>query len=272
MVVCGLFIRHQEPLKECIFFLSRYDTQDGLFDVSWSEIHQNQLVTSSGDGTIQLWDVTLPDFPVQKWKEHSKEVFSVSWNLITKDVFLSSSWDLSIKLWSPERRQSIQTWQEHTGCVYTASFSPHAPELFASASGDHTVKVWDIRTPGSIQTVHAHGNEVLTLDWNKYRQHHIVTGSVDTTVRLFDLRMSQAPIEELRGHEFAVRRVKCSPHDGNIVASVSYDMTVRLWDLQARRQIFRNDEHSEFVTGIDFSLFIPGRIATCGWDEKVLII
>lgn len=37
----------------------RYDTQDGLYDIAWSEIHENQLVTSSGDGSIKLWDVML---------------------------------------------------------------------------------------------------------------------------------------------------------------------------------------------------------------------
>lgn len=36
-----------------------YATQDGLYDVAWSEIHENQLATASGDGSIRLWDVTL---------------------------------------------------------------------------------------------------------------------------------------------------------------------------------------------------------------------
>lgn len=39
--------------------LCRYDTQDGLYDVAWSESHENQLVTASGDGSIKLWDVML---------------------------------------------------------------------------------------------------------------------------------------------------------------------------------------------------------------------
>lgn len=39
--------------------MDRYDTQDGLYDVAWSEIHENQIVTASGDGTLRLWDVTL---------------------------------------------------------------------------------------------------------------------------------------------------------------------------------------------------------------------
>ena len=44
-----------------------HPTQDGLYDVAWSEIHENQLVTASGDGSIRLRDVTLnvcPSFPL----------------------------------------------------------------------------------------------------------------------------------------------------------------------------------------------------------------
>jgi WD40 repeat protein len=36
-----------------------FETQDGLFDVAWSEIHENQIITASGDGSIKLWDITL---------------------------------------------------------------------------------------------------------------------------------------------------------------------------------------------------------------------
>lgn len=36
-----------------------YETQDGLYDVAWSEVHENQLATGSGDGSIRLWDIML---------------------------------------------------------------------------------------------------------------------------------------------------------------------------------------------------------------------
>lgn len=36
-----------------------FETQDALFDLAWSEIHENQVVTAGGDGTIRLWDITL---------------------------------------------------------------------------------------------------------------------------------------------------------------------------------------------------------------------
>ena len=36
-----------------------FPTQDGLYDVAWSEVHENQIVSASGDGSLRLWDVTL---------------------------------------------------------------------------------------------------------------------------------------------------------------------------------------------------------------------
>lgn len=52
------------PLERCrggADELLRYsfDTQDGLYDLAWSEVHENQLATASGDGSVKLWDVVL---------------------------------------------------------------------------------------------------------------------------------------------------------------------------------------------------------------------
>jgi len=76
----------------------RFDTQDSLYDLAWSESHENQVVVACGDGSIKLFDIGVDQFPVQSWQEHNREVFSVHWNLITKDTFCSSSWDGTIKV------------------------------------------------------------------------------------------------------------------------------------------------------------------------------
>ena len=87
------------PSKErFIHTKGRFDTQDALYDVSWSEIHENQLVVATGDGSLKLFDVGIDQFPVQSWHEHKREVFAVHWNLVAKDTFCSSSWDGCIKI------------------------------------------------------------------------------------------------------------------------------------------------------------------------------
>ena len=76
----------------------RFDTNDALYDLAWSEINENQLAVACGDGSIKLFDMGVNDFPVMNFHEHKREAFSVSWNPITKDTFLSSSWDGTVKL------------------------------------------------------------------------------------------------------------------------------------------------------------------------------
>ncbi|KAJ3358722.1 peroxisomal targeting signal 2 receptor [Kappamyces sp. JEL0680] len=250
-----------------------FDTQDGIFDLAWSEIHEAQLATGGGDGSVKIFDITLPDFPLRSFHEHSKEVYSVDWNLVEKSLFLSSSWDLTCKLWNPEANKSLGTWGgEHSNCIYQAAWNPRSAFVFATASGDSTCKIWDTRQPRSTTTLKAHSNEVLSLDWNKYHPDQLVTGSVDTSIKSWDLRNIHLPLVELRGHGYAVRRVKASPHDGNLVGSASYDMTVRIWNLALGQQVFVYDGHSEFCLGLDFNLFKRGQLATCAWDESMRIL
>ncbi|KAM0749288.1 WD40 repeat-like protein [Meredithblackwellia eburnea MCA 4105] len=233
-----------------------FDTQDGLYDLAWSEVHENQLVTASGDGSVKLWDIMLNDFPIRKWHEHAREVFSIDWSNVQKELFCTGSWDCSVKIWTPDRTTSIGTIPAHTACVYSALFSPSQPATIATCSSDGFLKVWDTRTairpagPGQLAqpsiALAAHSTEVLSLDWNKYQPHLIATGSVDRTIRVHDLRMctsspqgaSPAPtmqpnatVASLLGHEYAVRKVAWSPHSADIIASASYDMTARVWGI-----------------------------------------
>ena len=91
----------------------------------------------------------------------------------------------------------------------------------------------EIRQPASTLTIRAHEFEVLSCDWNKYEDFTLVTGSVDKTMRVWDIRQPSVPVRIMPGHNYAVRKVICSPHAGNLVASCSYDMTVCFWDIKA---------------------------------------
>ena len=140
--------------------------------MAWSEMNDNQLVSTCGDGSVKLWDLQSPGFPLMSWEEHTQEVYAVDWNLITKDTIATGSWDDTIKLWSPESPTSIGTvrcclahaprsahwadflpaavlraclffcqFAEHQNCIYSVCWSPYQPTMLASCAGDRTVKV-----------------------------------------------------------------------------------------------------------------------------------
>lgn len=330
-----LFILNIEPDGNISNQVS-WETQDGLFDVSWSEVHENQVTVASGDGSIKIFDLTVPNFPVMNFKEHAREVFAVNWNLVDKVNFVTSSWDGTIKVWSPTRQESLLTLNpqvdfttktspvaqtakppishqpQHQGggqvdtaqCIYNATFSPHSPSTLISCNGLSHIQVWDIRSPRPLQLDYiGHGGlEALSCDWNKYKSTIVATAGTDRSVRIWDLRMIQkidqpnshspmpayhtrgpTPLNELLGHEFAVRKVLWSPHNGQELISTSYDMTSRVWtDQSNERARFLNsgkggckgvmNRHREFVIGCDYSLWgEPGWAATTGWDEMVYI-
>ena len=131
----------------------------------------------------------------------------------------------------------------------------------------------------------------------------IATGGVDRVVRVFDLRSAGTTtvaglpntglgaglgganvVSELRGHEYAIRKVAWSPHWAGVLMSGGYDMSVRIWEdgleqnpgaggmggMGRLKGVF--DKHTEFVAGLDWCLFGgEGWAASTGWDEAVWV-
>ena len=214
-----------------------------------------------------------------------------------KDSFVSGSWDKQIKLWSPQSNLSLSTFNlEHTGCIYSTVWSPSRPDTFVSCSGDSTLKTWDARmtTHSTLTIPNAHqGSEILSVDWNKYKQDIIVSVGVDRTIRIWDLKFPSEPLQIIpNAHDYAIRRVKYSPHSADLIATASYDMTWKLWNLfsvaatpftgiaspakpsppqilKGFQPAFVYNKHSEFVIGLDFSLFEAGKIISCSWDRQI---
>ncbi|QPG77086.1 hypothetical protein FOA43_004485 [Brettanomyces nanus] len=232
-----------------------FDTQDGLFDVTWSELHENHVLTSSGDGSVSLFDTTLSKFPIAKFQEHSREVFSVCWNLVDKTLFCSSSWDGTVKVWNPSRGQSLMTLTSakdlsttaeklesgtlsgsgrvplstkpttgnpNNDCVYQATFSPHNASMILSVNSASHCQLWDIRQPNplTLDFISHNGLETLACDYNKYRSSVIATASVDKSIKIWDLRM----IPNIN-HQFLPLGNKIGPSPLNKL--VGHDFAVR---------------------------------------------
>lgn len=262
-----------DPVSGEFIEVCRFHTQDGLYDCAWSEGHENVIVSACGDGSVKVWDVAAGPRanPLRSLHEHAHEVYATSWNLAgARDTFLTASWDDTIKLWSIDRGESLRTFAEHGYCVYAAEWSPHHADVFASASGDCLLKIWDLRQPHATLSVPVHDYEALCCDWNKWNDCVVATGSVDKSVRLWDIRNPSRELQTLVGHDYAVRRVKCSPHAENIVYTCSYDMTVGMWDWKSPTPLLKRwAHHTEFAVGLDTSCLIEGLIASCGWDEMM---
>jgi hypothetical protein len=88
--------------------------------------------------------------------------------------------------------------------------------------------------------------------------------------QVWDIRMPQRELAALFGHGYAVRRVLFSPHAETVLASCSYDMTVRLWDFAVPEdaQLRVWDHHTEFAVGNGYVLLYLDSVRVWGCDYR----
>ena len=58
-----LFILDCDPMSSQIMPVAMFESQDGQYDVAWSETNDNQLVSTCGDGSVKLWDLQVRAHP-----------------------------------------------------------------------------------------------------------------------------------------------------------------------------------------------------------------
>ena len=256
--------------------LQYFDFRDGIFDVAWSEIDRNSLAVGGGDGKV--YRVTLGDVkaPVVSLYGHNKEISSLDWCPLRQDKFLSTSWDSTIRV---SCSNNVNVIRGHAGVVNEARWSPRHANLLMSVSADRTARLWDDRHSSAAASAVISPDEslmvqdFLTVDWNKYEEWNVVTGS-PSDLLFWDIRsLARGPVNRIPlAHRRAIKRVRFSPWQGNKLASVGFDMSLRLWDLTAlnpRGLAF--DRYTEFVTGLDWSNFDRNKLFTCSWDETVVL-
>jgi WD40 repeat protein len=199
----------------------------GTAQYEWSVPAHVLSAASCSDNTLK-W---TPDRPhsIHSLAAHPSCIYQASFSPHTPSVFASCSTDGTLKIFD------------------LRSPSPSIPGPVHIPKNSYAPPPLPLAQPAL--TVPAHGPEVLSLDWNKYRPWVLATAGVDKLVKVWDCRMVKIPPPgtpatpevaiptqvganceaELRGHEFAVRKVQWSPHRADILATASYDMTCRVY-------------------------------------------
>ncbi len=247
----------------------RFNTNDGVFDIAWSEQNENHLITGCGDGSLKLWDLNQ-QLPLISLKHHQGEIFGVAWNSNDTNIVASGSMDSSVAIYDMAKASPIISLRDHKKVVYSVVFHPTMPSVVASTSADQTVKLWDIKSGKVIKTIGNHNAEIMNMDFNKY-ENVIAAAGADGSILIYDLKGGDMPVSVLNGHQLTVRKTMFSPFFAGILASVSYDMNVIIWDVKKQTPVNMFKHHREFVYGLDFSMFDNKKMATTGWDRALYV-
>ena len=199
---------------------------------------------------------------VRALEGHSKTVRSVAFSHDGTQLATGSS-DTTIRIWNVSTWACESLLTGHSDWVRSVAFCPDGLRL-ATASDDKTIRIYEAFSGRHLHTFEGHGHFVYSIAFS-HDGCQLVSGSADNEVKLWDMGSltqkwlrcwnlsSMTHQRTLKGHSRSVSCVAFHPDpDYSIVASGSYDNTVRLWSSSSGDQ-YLELAHDASVWSICFS-------------------
>ncbi|KAG7227130.1 hypothetical protein INR49_013928 [Caranx melampygus] len=258
------------------------------------------LATGSYDGFARIW--TKDGNLASTLGQHKGPIFALKWNK-KGNFILSAGVDKTTIIWDAhtgEAKQQFPFHSEHQipavlswpACISNCSNSPKlclclptAPALdvdwqsnntFASCSTDMCIHVCKLGQDRPVKTFQGHTNEVNAIKWDPTGS-LLASCSDDMTLKIWSMKQDSC-VHDLQAHSKEIYTIKWSPtgpgtnnpNANLMLASASFDSTVRLWDVERGVCIHTLTRHQEPVYSVAFSP--DGRHLASGSFDKCVHI
>ncbi|XP_022963296.1 WD40 repeat-containing protein HOS15-like isoform X2 [Cucurbita moschata] len=212
------------------------------------------LATGSYDGQARIWNTngelrsTL--------SKHKGPIFSLKWNK-KGDYLLTGSCDKTAIVWDVKAEEWKQQFEFHSGPTLDVDWRNNVS--FATSSTDNMIFVCKIGETRPIKTFAGHQGEVNCVKWDPTGS-LLASCSDDITAKIWSMKQDKY-VYDLKEHSKEIYTIRWSPtgpgtnnpNQQLVLASASFDSTVKLWDVEQGKLINSLNGHREPVYSVAFS-------------------
>ncbi|KAL4834643.1 hypothetical protein H8958_006865 [Nasalis larvatus] len=249
--------------------------------LSWEPLHANPecryVASSSKDGSVRIWDTTAGRCE-RILTGHTQSVTCLQWG--GDGLLYSASQDRTIKVWRAHDGVLCRTLQGHGHWVNTMALSTdYALRTGAFEPAEASVNAQDLQGSSFflisssilryLDTVQELKERALSR-YNLVRgqgPERLVSGSDDFTLFLWSPAEDKKPLTRMTGHQALINQVLFSP-DSRIVASASFDKSIKLWDGRTGKYLASLRGHVAAVYQIAWSA--DSRLLVSGSSDSTL--
>lgn len=119
-----------------------------VYSIDWGEQwNYHQLLSSSWDGTVKLWDCNRPN-SVSTYVGHTDLIYCAKFSPLIANLFASVGTDTNLNLWSSldfSGKPLMTIQAEHAGELLSCDWSHFDRNLLVTGGSDGQVRGWDLR-------------------------------------------------------------------------------------------------------------------------------
>ncbi|GER36267.1 WD-40 repeat family protein, partial [Striga asiatica] len=212
------------------------------------------LATGSYDGQARIWsrDGEL----VNTLNKHKGPIFSLKWNK-KGDFLLSGSVDKTAIVWDVKTGEWRQQFEFHSAPALDVDWRNNVS--FATCSTDSMIYVCKVGENRPIKSFAGHQGEVNAIKWDPTGT-LLASCSDDSTAKIWTTKQDTCLLD-FREHTKEIYTVRWSPtgpgtnnpNQQLVLASASFDSTIKLWDIDVGSQLHSLNGHREPVYSVAFS-------------------
>eukprot|EP00798_Chlamydomonas_sp_ICE-L_P020287 gene20287-27045_t len=232
----------------------KQDAKD-ITTLDWNQ-DGSLLGTGSYDGMARIW--TKEGKLKQTLDKHHGPIFALKWNK-KGDLLLSGSVDKTAIVWDAKLGEVKQIFEFHTAPTLDLDWRNNT--TFASCSTDKLIYVCKLGETAPVKTFKGHTDEINAVRWDPSGK-LLASCSDDRTAKVWSLSSgTDKCLHDFKDHSREIYTCRWSPTGAGsanpnlplLLATASFDHTVKLWDVEAGKCVNSLEQHTQPVYSVSFS-------------------